>query len=138
MRKPTGQMQELTQEKLDDYNTLYCWEYNDMCDFIENHSEEEFVDHYETYNRLCEDYSKDLVDEFIEDYDVSTIENFEDMYQGQYESGADFAEQLCQDCGYTTRELPSWIEIDWQKTWDRALSYDYVELSDGHIFNANY
>ena len=56
MRKPTGQMQELTQEKLDDYNTLYCWEYNDMCDFIENHSEEEFVDHYETYNRLCEDY----------------------------------------------------------------------------------
>ena len=39
MRKPTGQMQELTQEKLDDYNTLYCWEYKDMCDFIENHSE---------------------------------------------------------------------------------------------------
>ena len=131
-------MQELTQEKLDDYNTLYCWEYNDMCDFIENHSEEEFVDHYETYNRLCEDYSKDLVDEFIEGYDVSTIENFEDMYQGEYESGADFAEQLCQDCGYITRELPSWIEIDWQATWDRALSYDYVELSDGHIFNANY
>ena len=137
MRKPTGQMQELTQEKLDDYNTLYCWEYNDMCDFIENHSEEEFVDHYETYNRLCEDYSKDLVDEFIEDYDVSTIENFEDMYQGEYESGADFAEQLCQDCGYITRELPSWIEIDWKATWDRALSYDYVEIG-GHIFNANY
>ena len=137
MRKPTGQMQELTQEKLDDYNTLYCWEYNDMCDFIENHSEEEFVDHYETYNRLCEDYSKDLVDEFIENYDVSTIENFEDSYQGQYESGADFAEQLCQDCGYITRELPSWIEIDWQATWDRALSYDYVEIG-GHIFNANY
>ena len=138
MRKPTGQMQELTQEKLDDYNTLYCWEYNDMCDFIENHSEEEFVDHYETYNRLCEDYGQNLVDEFIEDFDVSTIENFEDMYQGEYESGADFAEQLCQDCGYITRELPSWIEIDWQATWDKALSYDYVELSDGHIFNANY
>ena len=38
MRKPTGQMQELTQEKLDDYNTLYCWEYKDMCDFIEKYS----------------------------------------------------------------------------------------------------
>ena len=38
MRKPTGQMQEETQELLDDYNTLYCWEYNDMCEFIENHS----------------------------------------------------------------------------------------------------
>ena len=71
MRKPTGQMQELTQEKLDDYNTLYCWEYNDMCNFIENHSEEEFIDHYETYNRLCEDFGQNLVDEFIEDFDDS-------------------------------------------------------------------
>ena len=43
MRKPTGQMQEQTQKYLDDYNTLYNWEYNDMCRFIENYSEEEFV-----------------------------------------------------------------------------------------------
>ncbi len=52
-RLATGQMQEETQELLDEYNELYDWEYNDMCDFIENHSEEEFVDHYETYNRHC-------------------------------------------------------------------------------------
>ena len=139
-RKATGQMQELTQEKLDDYNTLYCWEYNDMCDFIENHSEEEFIHHYETYNRLCEDYGQNLVDEFIEDFDVSTIENFEDMYQGQYNSGADFAEQIATDCGYIKSyqgDLPSWIEIDWEKTWDN-LSYDYTELIGGHIFNNNY
>ena len=135
MRKPTGQMEELTQEKLDDYNTLYCWEYNDMCDFIENHSEEEFVDHYETYNRLCEDFGQNLVDEFIEEFDVSTIENFEDMYQGQYRNGAEFAEQIATDCGYITRDLPSWIEIDWQKTWDNALSYDYTELIGGHILS---
>jgi len=140
MRKPTGQMQEETQELLDDYNTLYCWEYNDMCDFIENHSEEEFIHHYETYNRLCDDYDKNLVDEFIEDFDVSTIENFEDMYQGQYNSGADFAEQIASDCGYIKSyqgDLPSWIEIDWEKTWDN-LSYDYTELLGGHIFNNNY
>ena len=135
---PTGQMQEETRELLDEYNEEYCWEYNDMVDFIKEYSEEEFVHHYETYNRLCEDYGQNLVDEFIEDFDVSTIENFEDMYQGQYNSGADFAEQIATDCGYITRDLPSWIEIDWQKTWDNALSYDYTELSDGHIFNNNY
>ena len=138
MRKPTGQMQEETKELLDEYNETYCWEYNDMVDFIKEHSEEEFVHHYETYNRLCEDYGQNLVDEFIEDFDVSTIENFEDMYQGQYNSGADFAEQIASDCGYVTRDLPSWIEIDWQKTWDNALSYDYTELIGGHIFNNNY
>ena len=135
---PTGQMQEETKELLDEYNETYCWEYNDMVDFIKEYSEEEFVHHYETYNRLCEDYGQNLVDEFIEDFDVSTIENFEDMYQGQYDSGADFAEQIASDCGYVTRDLPSWIEIDWQKTWDNALSYDYTELIGGHIFNNNY
>ena len=135
---PTGQMEQETQELLDEYNEEYCWEYNDMVDFIKEHSEEEFVHHYETYNRLCEDYGQNLVDEFIEDFDVSTIENFEDMYQGQYDSGADFAEQIASDCGYVTRDLPSWIEIDWQKTWDNALSYDYTELIGGHIFNNNY
>ena len=135
---PTGQMQEETKELLDEYNETYCWEYNDMVDFIKEYSEEEFVHHYETYNRLCEDYGQNLVDEFIEDFDVSTIENFEDMYQGQYNSGADFAEQIATDCGYITRDLPSWIEIDWQKTWDNALSYDYTELIGGHIFSNNF
>ena len=91
-RLATGQMQEETQELLDEYNELYDWEYNDMCDFIENHSEEEFREHYETYNRLVDDYGQNLVDEFIENYDVSTLENFEDMYQGQYDrGGAGFA-----------------------------------------------
>ena len=130
-------MDELTQEKLDDYNTLYCWEYNDMCDFIENHSEEEFVDHYETYNRLVDEYGQNLVDEFIENYDVSTLENFEDMYQGQYDrGGAEFAEQLAIDCGMVSTGI-SWVEIDWEKSWDN-LSYDYTEIGTGFIFCDNY
>ena len=137
MRKPTGQMDELTQEKLDDYNTLYCWEYNDMCDFIENHSEEEFVEHYETYHRLVDDYGQNLIDEFIENYDVSTLENFEDMYQGQYDrGGAEFAEQLAIDCGMVSTGI-SWVEIDWDKSWDN-LSYDYTEIGYGYIFCDNY
>ena len=135
-RLSTGQMQEETQELLDEYNELYNWEYNDMCDFIENHSEEEFVDHYETYNRLCDEYDKNLVDEFIENYDVYTLENFEDMYQGQYDSGAEFAEQLAIDCGMVSTGI-SWVEIDWDKSWDN-LSYDYTEIGYGYIFCDNY
>ena len=83
MGKATGQMQELTQKYLDDYNTLYGWEYNEMCRFIENFSEEEFVEHYETYNRLCDDYGTELVDNFGLHFDqeASQFENFEDMYE---------------------------------------------------------
>ena len=137
-RLPTGQMQEETQKYLDEYNELYNWEYNDMCDFIENYGETEFLTYYETYHRLVDDYGQNLVDEFANHYDVDTVEHFEDMYEGQFDSGADFAEQIATDCGYITRDLPSWIEIDWQKTWDNALSYDYTELIGGHIFNSNY
>ena len=133
-RLSTGQMQEETQELLDEYNELYNWEYKDMCDFIEEYGEESFRDQYETYNRLVEDYGQGVVDEFMEDFD---IENFEDMYQGQL-TGAEFAEETCTDCGYISKDMPSWIHIDWQKTWDNSLSYDYTELIGGHIFNNNY
>ena len=37
MGKPTGQMQEETQDLLDSYNQLFNWDYNEMCRFIENH-----------------------------------------------------------------------------------------------------
>ena len=136
MGLPTGQMQEETQELLDEYNELYDWEYNEMCEFIENYSEEEFREHYETYNRLVDEYGKNLVEEFIENYDVSTLENFEEMYQGQYDSGAEFAEQLAIDCGMVSTGI-SWVEIDWDKSWDN-LSYDYTEIGYGYIFCDNY
>ena len=51
-------------------------------------------------------------------------------------SGAEFAEQIASDCGYVKDNLPFWIEIDWEKTWDN-LSADYTEIN-GHIFNNNY
>ena len=144
MRKPTGQMQEETQEKLDGLNLLYNWEYNEMCDFIESHGEETFRDHYETYHRLVDEYGRELVDNFADHFDIETVENFEEMYQGQHETGANFAESICNDLGYI-RDLPAWVSVDWEKTWEDALSYDYTEIdcnmSDytyGHIFSNNY
>ena len=133
---PTGQMEQETQELLDEYNEEYCWEYNDMVDFIKEHGEKDFREYYETYNRLCEDYGKELVDAYVEIYYTNGIEHFEDAYQGEYMSGADFAERTCYDLGYFSKEIPTWIKIDWEKTWDN-LSYDYTEI-DGHIFNNNY
>ena len=44
---PTGQMEQETQELLDEYNELYCWEYNDMVDFIKEYGEKKFRDYYE-------------------------------------------------------------------------------------------
>ncbi len=140
---PTSQMEEETQELLDEYNETYDWSYNDMVDFIKEYGEEDFREHYEQYSSLVDDYGKAVVDEYIEIYLLDAVEHFEDAYQGEYESGADFAEQLASDCGYISRDFPSWIEIDWVKTWDNALSYDYTEIVNPDtnqvaIFNNSY
>ena len=115
-----------------------------MCDFIESFGEEAFVEHYDTYYRLCDDYSMELVDNFANYFDIDTIPHFEEMYQGQHETGANFAEHICEELGYI-RDLPPWVAVDWEKTWEDALSNDYVEIdcncSDytyGHIFSNNY
>ena len=44
---PTGQMEQETQEFLDEYNEEYCWEYNDMVDFIKEHGEKDFREYYD-------------------------------------------------------------------------------------------
>ena len=136
---PTGQMQEETRELLDEYNETYCWEYNDMVDFIKEYGETMFLTHYETYHRLVEDYGQGLVDEFAEHFDIDSVEHFEESYQGQFDSGAEFAKEIATDCGYVKSyqgDLPSWIEIDWKASWDN-LSYDYCE-QDGYIFSQNF
>ena len=96
-------------------------------EFIEEHGEEKFGEYYEQYEALVEEYGQGLVDAYIEDYFVDAVEFFEESYQGEYEGGAEFAEQMASDCGYISRDMPSWVEIDWAATWEN-LSYDYHEI----------
>ena len=132
---PTGQMQEETKELLDEYNEEYCWEYNDMVDFIKEYGEKKFRDYYEDYYRAVDDLGEDIVNAFIEVFYIESIGNIEESYQGQM-TGAEFAEQIASDYGYVRGDLPSWIEIDWEESWDN-LSYDYCE-QDGYIFSQNF
>ena len=132
---PTGQMEQETQELLDEYNESYCWEYNDMVDFIKEYGEKKFRDYYEDYYRAIDDLGEDIVNAFIEVFYIESIGNIEESYQGQM-SGSEFAEQIASDCGYVRGDLPSWIEIDWKESWNN-LSYDYCE-QDGYIFSQNF
>ena len=140
MGKPTGQMEEDTQELLDFYNSHYNWEYNEMCRFIENYGETEFQTYYETYHRLCEDYGTELVDEFALEFDVDTVEHFEDMYEGHFETATDFADYWCNEVNEATKNLPDYLSVDYQNIWETKLSKDYVEIdcsmenTYGHIF----
>ena len=130
--KVSENIQELLEEVTDEKLAL---------EFIEEHGEKDFAEYYEQYETLVEEYGQWLVDEYVEDYGTNGIEYFEDAYQGEYESVSDFAEQIVTDCGYINNNIPSWVEIDWQATWEN-LSYDYSEIITPDntvvIFSNNY
>ena len=96
-------------------------------EFLKEYDEDQFAEYYEQYETLVSDYGQGLVDEYIEYYFLGAIDHFEDAYSGEYESGAEFAEQMVADMGYINNNIPSWVEIDWQSTWDN-LSQDYADI----------
>ena len=108
---------------------------DEMQEFIETHGHKDFVLYYEDYTRMVEEYDQETVDSFIEVFDLMDVEHLNDAYMGCYRSGAEFAEQFVSDC-YGMPDLPYWIAIDWEETWEN-LSYDYTE-SNGYIFSNNW
>ena len=123
--------EELLKELSEDGHDL-----DEMKEFIETHGHKDFVLYYEDYARMVDEYDQETVDAFLEVFDLMDVEHLQDAYYGQYDSGAEFAESFVSDTGYIQTDLPYWIEIDWEKTWDN-LSYDYTE-SNGYIFCNNW
>ena len=109
---------------------------SEMEAFIEEHGHKDFYLYFEEYRQAVHEYDQETVDAFLECFDLMDVEHLNDAYHGQFRSGAEFAENLVSDCGYVQSDLPYWIEIDWEKTWDN-LSYDYSECN-GFIFSNNW
>ena len=132
MTEYSEETKELIDELVDDGNDLEVLE-----DFIKEYSESQFIDYIEEYIQAVDEYNEQVVESFLEIFDIESIGSLSESYQGQYESGAEFAEQLAQDCCDIPRDMSGWIEIDWKASWDN-LDYDYTEGSGGHIFSQNF
>jgi len=132
MSEYRAETQELIDELVDDGNDLEILE-----DFIREHGETYFLTYIEDYLQAVDQYDEEVVESFLEIFDIDSIGNLSDAYMGQYDSGADFAQNIAEDCGDVPRNMSSWIEIDWKASWDN-LSYDYTEGSGGHIFTQNF
>lgn len=68
--------------------------------------------------------------------DIPSLPDFEDAYQGQWDSFREYAEQLADDIGLTN----DWPEeaqryFDWD-AWTRDLAFDYtvMDAPDGGVF----
>ena len=116
--------------------TQFYTELLDVKELLPEQSEPEISEEYqEQYQKLCGDYGQDAVDAFLEIYGEEDLDNFEDAYQGRYESEAAFTEEFTENC--YGLNFPSFIVIDWQATWDQGLRYDY-EFQDGFVFSSNW
>ena len=113
------------------------WDEDELVDFVERFGETNFLTYFEEYADMVDDMGNDVVEAFLENFDIDCVSSCRDAYMGRYESGAEFAQNIAEDCGDVPRNMSSWIEIDWDKSWDN-LSYDYVESDNGHIFSQNF
>ena len=57
-------------------------------------------------------------------------------YIDKAKSTEEFTKKLCYDLGLIPKELPSWVVIDWQRTWEECLSFElyYEKKEDGLYF----
>jgi len=65
-----------------------------------------------------------------------TLEQAQEAFAGTADSEAAFAEQTAEDCGEIPKDLPSWIVIDWEASWNSGLRYDYstARSEDGTLY----
>ena len=129
---------EETQTQIEEFlENTFGWDEDELVGFIEIYGEEKFKLYFEEYADMVDDIGVDVVSSFLNHFDIDCVSNCRDAYQGCYESGAEFAQSIAEDCGEIGRGMSSWIEIDWKASWDN-LDYDYVECSNGHIFSQNF
>ena len=128
---------EETQTLIEEFlENTWNWDEDELVDFIEKYGEQKFKTDFEDYAAMVDDIGIDVVEAFLENFDIADVSSCRDAYMGRYESGAEFAQSIAEDCGEVGSNS-SWIEIDWKASWDN-LSYDYVESDNGHIFSQNF
>ena len=85
------------------------------------------------YNR----YSEELVEleSLKEEIEGNSDEGFEYGIQLIHENDIDdYLDELLESCGYLPKDLPYWIKIDWQATYDN-MKEDYNEIElNGNTF----
>ena len=85
------------------------------------------------YNRYSEELAE--LEELKEEIESNSDEGFEYGIQLIHENYIDdYLDELLEACGYIPKDLPSWVEIDWQATYDN-MKEDYNEIElNGNTF----
>ena len=101
--------------------------------YDESSFDEDSFEAVREYCDLCDKYSTDAVDAFI-DWGCEELEHFEDCYVGEYDSEEDFAREIVNDCYDLEKQmghLANYFDYD---AYARDLfMYDYY-YDNGYVF----
>ena len=85
------------------------------------------------YWDLCEEYSPDAVDAFIE-WEGDELEHFEDCYVGEYGSEEEFAREIVNDCYALERMMGELVEYFDYDAYARHLFDENYYYDNGYVF----
>jgi hypothetical protein len=91
-------------------------------EFDDEEQEEQFLE-------LCVNYPQKALEIYYEN--IGNFDEFEEAYMGEYDSEAHFTEEMV--ANFSDSQLPSWIVVDYQATWDSSMRFDYWE-EDNYFF----
>lgn len=111
------------------------YDLDDILEFIDNNSEDDFVSFYEDYVKVGENIGYDVVDAFVNFHgSMSYVENVEDAYHGTYYDEETFAEEYYNEI---YGEVPAFLVVDWEATWKQSLTYDF-DFVERYVFSSNF
>tara|TARA_B100000700_G_C14572550_1_gene636241 strand:- start:164 stop:598 length:435 start_codon:yes stop_codon:yes gene_type:complete len=117
-----------TVEKIEEL-TEYSYELDDILSFLDTYGEDkfEYVEAYlEAVNNIYCDDGKEVIDRWVDNNGIEYVEGIEDLYQGNYQSVEEFIDEL----ELIDYDIPSWLVIDYEATWDSAIRFDYDKIED--------
>ena len=98
---------EETQTQIEEFlENTFGWDEDQLVGYIEIFGEEKFKLYFEEYADMVDDIGIDVVLAYLENFDIESIGSLSDAYMGQYDSGADFAQNLAEDCCEVPKDMP--------------------------------
>ena len=94
------------------------------------------LENFQAYTQALENYSQHTVYSFLENWSLDDIDHIDDAFWGHFDNVADFCEDYFDQIG---ESIPSWLCIDWDATWESALRFDYYfDEDNGVMWSVNW
>jgi hypothetical protein len=95
-----------------------------MITFVDEHSEEDFVNYYEDYVEAGEAIGFEAVDAMVSEDGFEDVSTAAERYEGEFTNTAGFAQYYVEDV--LGERIPDIVYVDWETTWDSNLYYNYT------------